>query len=230
MGESEKRRGYHSPRRQQQAEATRREILRAARRLFAAQGYVSTTLPAIAREAGVSAPTVTATFGTKPAILDALIRVEVRGDEEPTPLAARTRWQEMLREPDPVRQLMLNAATLRHIHERTTDIFEIVRGAATAEPEIATLRRSLNVQRLEDKRLLAQSLNEKEALRSGLTVAQATDVLWALGSADMYRMLVVDRGWSPEQYEQWLASSLVHSLLGQEQAGSRATHYIEHQE
>ena len=215
MGEPEKKRRYHSPRRQQQAEETRRAILEAARRLFAAQGYAATTLPAIGREAGVSAPTVPAAFGTKLAILDALIRVEVRGDEAPTPLAARPHWQELLREPDPCRQLILIAASLRHIHERTTDIFEIVRGAATAEPEIAALRRSLNAQRLEDKRLLAQSLENKQALRPGLTVAHATDLLWALGSADVYRMLVVDRGWSPEQYEQWLASSLVHSLLGQ---------------
>ena len=216
MGESEKKRRYHSPRRQQQAEETRRAILAAARRLFTAHGYAATTLPAIAREAGVSAPTVTAAFGTKLAILDALIRVEVRGDETSTPLAARPRWQAMLREPHPIRQLILNAANLRHIHERTTDIFEIVRGAASAEPEIAALRGSLNAQRLEDKRLLAQSLASKQALRPGLTVAQATDLLWALGSADVYRMLVVDRGWSAEQYEQWLAASLVHSLLGQD--------------
>ncbi len=217
MDDSEKRRRYHSPRREQQAEETRRTILDAARRLFAARGYVTTTLPAIAREAGVSAPTVTAAFGTKLRILDALIRVEVRGDEAPTPLAARPQWREMLREPDPVRQLRLCAANLRRIQERTTDIFEIVRGAATAEPEIANLRRSLNAQRLEDKRLLAESLSSKEALRPGLTDAQATDLLWALGSADLYRMLVADRGWSPEQYEQWLASSLVYSLLGQNQ-------------
>ncbi len=217
MGEPEKKRRYHSPRRQQQAEETRRAILEAARRLFAAQGYAATTLPAIGRDAGVSAPTVTAAFGTKLAILDALIRVEVRGDEAPTPLAARPLWQEMLREPDPCRQLILNAANLRHIHERTTDIFEIVRGAASAEPEIAALRRSLNAQRLEDKRLLAQSLASKQALRPGLTVAQATDLLWAMGSADVYRMLVVDRGWSAEQYEQWLATSLAHSLLRQDQ-------------
>ncbi len=217
MNESEKRRRYHSPRRQQQAEATRREILEAAHRLFADRGYVATTLPAIAQEAGVSAPTVTAAFGTKLAILDALIRVEVRGDEAPTPLAARPYWQEMLREPDPVGQLRLCATNLRHIHEKTTDFFEIVRGAATAEPEIAALRRSLSSQRFEDKHLLAQSLGSKQALRPNLTVVQATDLLWTIGSADVYQMLVVDRGWVPKQYEEWLASALVHSLLGRNQ-------------
>jgi len=51
-------------------------------------------------------------------------------------------------------------------------------------------------------------------LRPGLAVAQATDLLWALGSAEMYRMLVVDRGWPPQQYEGWLASTLIHALLG----------------
>lgn len=214
MTESRKKRPYHSRQRQEQAQATRQKILEAARHLFAAHGYVATTLPAIAREAGVAAATVTAVFGAKVALLDVLIKWAVRGDAEPAPLAMREWWQEMLSEPDPIRQLILYAAIARRIHERTTDLFEIVRGAATVEPEIAVLRRDLKESHLQDDRQVAESLARKEALGRGVTVEHATDLLWALGSAELYRLLVVERGWPPEQYEQWLAAAWVHALLG----------------
>ena len=214
MTEPGKKRAYHSLQRQEQAQVTRRKMLEAARRLFATHGYVATTLPAIAREAGVAAATVTAVFGTKLALLNALITWAVRGDEEPAPLAMREWWQEMLSEREPIRQLTLYAAIARRIHERTTDLFEIVRGAATAEPEIAVLWRDLKESHLQDDRWVAESLAQKEALGRGVTVEHATDLLWALGSADLYRLLVVERGWPPEEYEQWLAATWIHALLG----------------
>jgi TetR/AcrR family transcriptional regulator, regulator of autoinduction and epiphytic fitness len=220
MSASEKKRPYHSPQRQQQAQLTRRKLLVAARRLFAMQGYAATTLPAIAREAGVSAPTVTAVFGTKAGLLDALINLEVRGDAESPPLTERAWWQAMLSEPDPRRQLALHAVNVRHIHQRSADVAEIVRGAATADPEIAALLRQRADGRLDDARMVAQSLYDKGALAPGVTLQWATDVLWAMSSHDTYWMLVRERGWPAEEYERWLASSLIHSLLEQHDAES----------
>lgn len=192
--------------------------LQPARRLFAAHGYVGTTLPAIAAEAGVAPATVTAVFGTKPALLDALIKWAVRGDQEPVPLAQRPWWQEIYRQPDPIRQLSRYAEHGRWIHERTTDLFEIIRGAATVLPEIAAMRQELSKSHCQDDRLVAESLAQKRALASDVTVEYATALLWALGSAEMYRMLVVERGWMPKQYEQWLATTLIHALLEQRRA------------
>jgi len=213
MDESDRKRSYHSPRRQEQAQETRQKILAAAERLFVSDGYAATTLPSVAREAGVSPATITVAFGTKPALLDALIKSTVRGDEAPAPLDQRSWWQEILQVPDPARQLRLFAAIARRIHQRTTDIAEIVRGAATADPEIALLRQKLGESRLQDNREVAESLARNGALAPGVTVEQATDLIWTLASADVYRMLVVDRGWSAEQYEEWLASTLVHSII-----------------
>lgn len=209
------KRRYHSPRRQAQAEATRRQVVEAARHLFALHGYAATTLPAIAAEAGVSTATVTAQFGTKLALLDSLIKINVRGDADPAELAVRAWWQEMLAEPDPLQQLRRYAAITRQIHERTVEIAEIVRGAATADPEIAALRRRLGESHLQDAHQVADSLAEKGALSADVTVARAADLLWALGSSEMYRVLVVDRGWSPAEYERWLASALIAELLAQ---------------
>lgn len=213
MDEPGSTRRYHSPRRREGAEATRRRLLDAAHRLFMERGYAATTLPAIAAAAGVSTPTVTAVFRTKPALLQALIQSTVRGDETPVPLARRPEWQEMLDEPNPALQLARYATLVRRIHQQTTDIFEIVRGAATADPELAELRRELGVRRLGDMRTVAESLQQKGALCPDMQVDEATDLLWALGSAELFRMLVVDRSWPPERYERRLTGLLQESLL-----------------
>lgn len=213
MTELPQKRRYHSPQRQLQAQLTRQKVLEAARRLFAARGYAATSLPDIAREAQVSAPTVTAVFGTKARLLTGLVHLVVRGDAESAPLTERPWWQAMLAERDPRRQLALHAANIRHIHERSADVAAIVAGAATADADIAALLRQLASGRHADARMVAESLGAKRALATGMTVERATDVLWALCSHDLFRMLVFDRGWSPGDYERWLTSSFIHSLL-----------------
>jgi AcrR family transcriptional regulator len=211
--ETSVKRRYHSPQRQLQAELTRRKLLDAARHQFAVNGYAATTLPAIAREAGVSAPTITAIFGTKVGLLAALVRLVVGGDEEPLLLVERPWWQAMLAEPDARRLLAVFAANARKIHERSADVAEIVQGAATADPEIAAMPRQLAEGRFRDAQTVAAALAKQGALASEITVDQAADIIWALGSHDLYRMFVIDRGWVPQQYEQWLAASLIDALL-----------------
>ena len=119
----------------------------------------------------------------------------------------------MLAEPNARRQLTLFAANGRQIHERSADIAEIMRGAAVAAPEIAAMLRQLAEGRLRDARMVAASLQRKGALAEDVSVEQAADIRWALGSHDMYRILLIERGWSARQYEQWFASSLIHSVL-----------------
>src|SRR5947199_286087 len=87
---------------------------------------------------------------------------------------------------------------------------------ATREKLLEVARR-LFASRLKDDLLVAESLGGKNELRPDLTVDQARDLLWALGSAEMYRMLIVDRGWSPDHYEQWLAEALTDALLGHDE-------------
>ena len=207
------KRRYNSPRRQAQAEATRLALLEAAERLFVTDGYAATTLAAIARDAGVSLATVTSVFGTKLALLNALIATTVRGSDTPSPLSEQDWWKAALTERDPVRLIERYAANIRRIHERTTDIFEIVRGAATADPEIATVRRELANGRLHDSQEVALALAEKATLKPDLTVERATDITWALVSAELYRLLAVERGWPPDAYEHWLTITLCNALL-----------------
>ncbi|MBA3873666.1 MAG: TetR/AcrR family transcriptional regulator [Anaerolineae bacterium] len=199
--------------RSDQTEVTHRKIVFAAYRLFVTEGYSKTTLPAIAKEAMVSLSTVRAIFGTKFMLLDALIKTYTRGDDSPSPLITRSWWQAILQEPKPVEQLRRYAKTVRDIHERTSNIYEIFRSATPVDVEVATLRKELNKGRLEDTRTVAVSLVAKDAVNPDLNTDKLQDILWTLGSSEIYRMMTLERHWSADDYELWLAQTLIASVL-----------------
>src|SRR5919112_1777938 len=103
------KRPYHSPRRQEQAAATRRSILDAAARLFERDGYAATTMEAIAAAAGVALKTVYVVFETKSGLLRALWDLRLKGDEDDAAVSQREWYLEVIQEPDAERQLRLNA-------------------------------------------------------------------------------------------------------------------------
>jgi AcrR family transcriptional regulator len=207
------RRRYNSPHRLEQAAATRREILAAAQRLFEQQGYAATAVASIAAEAGVALKTVYVAFETKPGVLRALWHVLLRGDEEPIPVGQRSWFREVVEEPDPERQLRLNARNSRIVKERAAALMEVLREAAPADPEIETLWDRIQTEFYDNQRSVVEVLDGKNALKADLDVGRATDILFALNHPNLYRLLVVDRGWTPEQYERWLADAFCSQLL-----------------
>ena len=90
---------------------------------------------------------------------------------------------------------------------------EVIRRAAPADPEIGELWQRFQDQFLENQTMLAESLAAKGALRDGLDVAHAAEMLWTLNHPSVYYLLVYERGWSEERYERWLADAFVHQLL-----------------
>lgn len=207
------RRLYNSERRQRQARETRRQILQAARRLFLERGYGGTTIDAIAGEAGVAVETVYAAFRNKRTILARLFDVSVVGDDQPVPLLEREGPQVVREEPDQRRQIALFARGIREIMERVGPLFEVMRLAALTEPEIAAFLQNVLEQRLEGMRFFVEALGSNGPLRTDLPVAEAVDQVWALTSAEVHRLLTVDRGWSDDRYEAWLAGTLTALLL-----------------
>ncbi len=207
------RRGYNSALRQEQARETRLRILDAARRLFLERGYVATPIEAIAEEAGVVSQTVYAAFGNKRTILARLMDVAIGGDDQPLPILERPEPQRVRHEPDQRQQLRMMAHGIREIVERAGPIFDVMRGAAAADPRIAALYRQLQEERLRNITTVTAWVAEKGPLRSGLTVAAAADIVWTLTSTDVHRLLTVDRGWTGDQYAQWLGDTLIALLL-----------------
>ena len=213
MADRLKPRRYDSPRRRQQAAATRSGILAAALRLFEQRGYTATSMAAIAAEAGVALKTVYLAFQTKRGLVLALWHLLLRGDEEPVPVGERPWFREVMDEPDPARLLSLNARNSRLVKERAGTLLEILRSAAPVDAELAALWKRIQAEFYDNQRAIVERLQKNHALRPGLDVDRGADILWTLNHPDLYRLLVGDRGWTPEHYEEWLGDAFCSQLL-----------------
>lgn len=207
------RRRYDSPRRREQADETRARILAGARRLLEVDGYAATSMNDIAAASGVALKTVYVAFGSKAGLLRALWHMLLRGDERAEPVGEREWYREVLEEPDPARQLRLNARNSRVVKERVAAVMDVLQAAAAIDPEIASLWERIQTEFRENQGAIVRSLHRKKALKRGLGVARATDILWALNHVCLYQLLVRDRGWTPAQYETWLADAFCSALL-----------------
>jgi AcrR family transcriptional regulator len=212
-GPVKKTRSYDSSRRLRQAAVTRREILDGAKRLFERRGYSSTTMAAIADEAGVSLKTVYVAFETKSGVLRALWNVLLRGDDDKTPVPQRDWYREVLGEPDARRQLLETARNSRIAKERIGGIFEVIHAAATTDDDIADLWSRIQKEFRAVLRAIVVSIDEKGALAPGLDVERATDLLWTLSHPSVWQLLVRERGWTPDAYETWCAEITCAELL-----------------
>jgi AcrR family transcriptional regulator len=207
-------RRYDSTRRRAQAEATRAEILRAAQRLLERDGYAATTMAAVAAEAGVALKTVYVAFATKSGLLRALWHVLLRGDAEDVPMGERPWFRDLLAEPDPGARLDRLAAQSRAVKDRAGPLMVVIRDAAAADGDVAELWDRIETQFRDLLGPLARTFADEGVLRPGLDAGRAADLLWALNHPDLWRLLVRVRGWSPGEYEDWLAGAFRREVLG----------------
>ena len=207
-------RRYDSTRRREQAAATRLEILEAAQRLFERDGYVATTMAVVAAEAGVALKTVYLAFETKAGLLRALWHLRLRGDEADVPIAERQWYRDVMAEPDPERQLRLGAHNGRLVKERAGKLMRVMRDAAGTDADCAELWRRIQDDFLANQRAVVDTIEVKGALAQGLDAARAADILWTLNHPDVWHLLVGERGWTPEEWEQWFADTACAQLLG----------------
>ena len=208
------KRRYDSSRRRAQAEATRIDILDAAQRLFAQRGYATTTMEAIAAEAGVALKTVYVAFETKSGLLRALWNHLLRAGRDEVPVAQQDWYREVVDEPDPERKLRMTASASVAVKRRIAPVLEVIRTAAPADADIAALWQRIQAEFHANQRVIVESLAAKQALRPGLDIERATDILWTLNHPNLWQLLVGERGWTPEQYEQWFAEAARSQLLG----------------
>ena len=193
----------------------RRAVLDAAGVLFLERGYGATTIEAISGAAGIPQATIYRLFSSKQGILKALLDRSVAGDDEPVPVADRSHVRALLNSPDPREAVAGLAAVSVDINTRTAPIYRILVSAADSDPEAAALLDQLTQQRQEGQGRVATALGRAKALRPGMRARDAADVIHALASPELYRLLVVDRAWSAERYERWLAETLANQLLGE---------------
>jgi AcrR family transcriptional regulator len=203
----ELKRKYNSESRRAQALVTRQVILVAARRLFASKGFDKTTIDGIAAAARVSAPTVYALFKSKEGILKELINETVLNDRY------RSLVDEAASCHDPRQAMKIAARIARTVHDAEEAEIGLIRGASLMSPELKGLEAEAERIRYERQQFLVLRLEKENLLVDTLSLAHARDILWSLTSREIYRMLVLERGWSSEEYETWLSKTLIQMLV-----------------
>jgi AcrR family transcriptional regulator len=211
--ESPVKRPYRSPLREANAQSTRVAVIQAAARLFAERGYVATSLEDVAREAGVGRATIFTSVGGKADLLKAAYDVAIVGDDEPVPLPQRPWARAVREEPDPGRMIDGYARMITEVSGRVASVYEAMRGAAAADGEARSLLERMRSERRGGSAGFIGFLVAREALRPGLDKTRAADVVWVLNDPGLYHLLVHDRGWTPGQFQKWLAETLKEQLL-----------------
>jgi AcrR family transcriptional regulator len=193
------------------ARATQARIVAAATDLFTTAGYAATSVEAIAKAAGVGVQTMYYTFGTKRAILAAVLDQAVAGDDEPVATLDRPWATAALAATDPAEQLRLQVAGAAAIYRRAATLLDVVRSAAATDADLAELWHTNIDQRRTVQRVFITALARKTPLR-GHTVDQAADIALAMLSPETYNLLVNTCGWTPAQWQTWAVNALTRQL------------------
>lgn len=213
VGEPVKSRGYDNSRRQAQVRRTRADVVAAARDLFVRRGYAATTVEAVGDAADIPLATVYRLFGSKRVILASVLDTSFVGDDEPVAVGERPAVRAAFAEADPRRMLACFARICRELLDRSAPIQHVLRGAATADPDAAELLALVRSQRLEGQSRVARVLAERGALAEGVHEATAADTIYTLMAPETHHILTVERAWSADRYERWLADALCALLL-----------------
>jgi AcrR family transcriptional regulator len=201
VGVGSARRRYHSPLRAQRAADTRAALLAAASRLFTTKGWTATGMRDVAEAAGVATETLYKHFSSKRGLLQAVIDVAVVGDDLPLAVADRPEFVALGRGPRRDR-FVAAAALVAGIHRRTASYAALLREAAAVDEDMADLLRTTRERQRRDVEAGVQLVIGREPTR------RQRDSIWALVSPDVYLLLVVESGWSDDEYETWLAETL----------------------
>ena len=206
-----KKRTYHSEARKAQATQTKSRVLAAAKSLFHSKGFEGVTIDQIAQGAKVSSPTIYGLFQSKRGVLRALMDEALPTDQ------FEALVKEAMQEKSPKRHLALSAKMARCMYDAERAQMDIFKGAAILSPEFKELEKERELRRYIRQEESLKMIENSGALLKGLSLSKARDILWAFTGRDMYRMFVIERGWTSEEYEAWLAELLVKMLMGTEE-------------
>jgi TetR/AcrR family transcriptional regulator, regulator of autoinduction and epiphytic fitness len=210
-------RRYNTTLREDQTQLTRQRILDAARRLLVSGGYTQTTMQELARDAGVAYQTVYSQFGNKAQLAHELIAHGFPHVSEVVMLL-----EQISEDAEPETWLGTVATFARRLHEPCADLHRFMR--QSGDPELIGRYREVQTSRLRRFTRLGHLLERSGRLRHGLKGAEAIDVMWTMTSPETYEELVLDRRWTPQRYEEWLAGALVVLVLAANKHPTDPTH------
>jgi len=211
--ERKPRRGYHSPSRERRARTTRNRILAAASALFQARGYAATSIRAIADAAGVAVPTVELLFASKPRLLKAAIDLAIAGDDQPVPMLEREWAVRALTTNTVLDLLVVVGEVVRESMIRSAGLVVAAFEVAATDPAMRAVADELGRQRAITVGWLVDAIVARSSLRPGLAREVAVDTVWLLMDPVVFQRLTRERGWTPEQYQEWFNVCVARQLL-----------------
>ncbi|MEI8364802.1 MAG: TetR/AcrR family transcriptional regulator [Parachlamydiaceae bacterium] len=203
----QKKRSYNSVNRSAQAGQTRNRILEAAKKLFQSEGFECVTIEKLAQAALVSVPTVYALFQSKRGVLFALTD-EALPSEQFNALVEKGKQEKSAK-----KRLMITAKLTRQLYDSETTQIGILQGASVLAPEFKEQQKEREERRYLRQEEFVKTLMKEKALLKDLRLSQARDIFWTFTGRDIYRMFVIERGWTSDKYEKWLAQLLIRMLL-----------------
>jgi AcrR family transcriptional regulator len=198
------RRPYNSPRRASAARRTRETIVQSAKEAFEQKGWSATTIPLIASAAGVSPKTVEALFGTKAALLRAVVDYSIRGDLLDIPVTEREGGTRIEAAPTAAAMLDLHASHVRTIVERTAGVAWSVEHAAAGDPDVADLWQKMTRNRRSGVTWATDVLLAKPDADPTLKRSHVESTFWLALEWGTYRTMTEQHGLTPAEFERWL--------------------------
>ena len=217
MNEGPVKRRYNASRRQAQARQLRLDVVAAARALFIERGFAATTIADVAQAADVSTQFIYAAFGGKRGLLAKVVDWTLVGDDEPIPMAQRPSILAVQQEPTLTGKCALYARHARMVAARIAQTRQMLRAAADADADARAIYQTGEAQRRTGDGLFVANVRRAGQLRSGLSDEQAADAIWALSPDILWNQLVIQRGWTPDQFEMWYAGQLAAAILDDKQ-------------
>lgn len=204
-------RRYDSTGRRARALRTRAAVLDAAERQFLEEGYGTATIASIAQEAEVSVETIYKSFGSKSGLVREIYERGLEGRED---VRAYERSDEMRDQESDPRTIMREWGRLTaEVASVVTPIRILMRHLALTDPEIAGVLETAETERLARMRHHARFLKRRGHLREGVTVSEATDLLWICSSLEIYELFVMRRGWSTVRFARYVGNLMTTALL-----------------
>ena len=202
-----KKRSYNSELRQAQSLKTKNRILASAKMLFESKGYEKVTIEEIAQEAQISAPSIYAIFQSKRGVLLGLM------DEALPTEQFEALVEQGKKEKCPRKRLAITASIARKIYDAEKVQLSFLRSAAILDPVFKELEIERENRRYHRQKETVETLAKEKAFKDNLSTQRIRDILWAFTGRDFYRMFVIERGWSSDEYEEWLAELLIQTFL-----------------
>jgi AcrR family transcriptional regulator len=208
-------RRYDSAVRLAKTRRTRVRILDSARDLFLADGYVGTTLEAVAARAGVSPQTVYNLVGSKTTLFKVVYDVTLAGDDEPVPMSGRPEFARVLDAHTARAALVAYAHVAELLWTRIGPLVRVALAqAAAGDRDLRAFVETIETERATGTHTIVRHLAGRFGLRPELTVVEGADIVWTLTGPDVVERLVVRRGWSWPRYQEWLVDTVHHGLFG----------------